>query len=259
MPHKLYVIHGSHPCATVERALVLKGVPYRRVELPPPVHALVQRVRFGRRTVPALELADGERLVGSRAILRRLEELAPEPALYPSDRAERRRVEMAEEWGDEVWQPIARRLLWTAFRRWPRAMASYQQGSRLPAVPTPLLLALAPVVTRVERALNQAGDEAVQADLAALPTHLARIDGWIAEDVLGGANPNAADLQIATTSRLLLTMGDVVPLFDGRPAREHALALFPQAPGSAPPGVFPPAWMAGARAAQRDTEASGVS
>jgi glutathione S-transferase len=122
-------------------------------------------------------------------------------------------------------------------------MASYQQGSRLPALPMPVLLALAPVATRVERALNQATDEAVQADLAALPAHLDRIDAWIADGVLGGDRPNAADLQIATTSRLLLTIGDVVPLFDGHPAREHALALFPEANGTVPPGVYPPAWV----------------
>ena len=32
----LYVVHGSHPCAAVERALELKGLAYRRIELPPP-------------------------------------------------------------------------------------------------------------------------------------------------------------------------------------------------------------------------------
>jgi glutathione S-transferase len=251
MPHKLYVIHGSHPCATVERAFALKGVPYRRVELLPPAHALVQRARFGRRTVPALQLDGGERVVGSRAILSRLDELAPEPPLFPSGAEERRAVENAEEWGDEVWQPIARRLMWVAFQRWPRAMASYQAGSRLPALPMPVLLALAPVATRVERALNQATDEAARADLAALPAHLDRIDGWIAEGVLGTEAPNAADLQIASTSRLLLTLGDVAPLFDGRPAKDHALELFPAYDGTTPPGVLPPGWVRSAAAAPR--------
>jgi len=28
MPAKLYVVHGSHPCATVQRALDMKAVPY---------------------------------------------------------------------------------------------------------------------------------------------------------------------------------------------------------------------------------------
>ena len=35
-----------------ERAFALKGIEYKRVELPPPMHALHQRVRFGQRTVP---------------------------------------------------------------------------------------------------------------------------------------------------------------------------------------------------------------
>jgi glutathione S-transferase len=244
VPHKLYVIHGSHPCTAVERALALKGVPYRRGELPPPpLHGLIQRLRFGRRTVPAIELDGGERIVGSRAILRRVEQLAPEPPLYGGDAGERRRVENAEEWGDEVWQPIARRLLWKAVTSRPGAVASYQRGSTLPALPYPVVRAVAPAAARVAGMLNQADDEAVRADLAALPAHLDRIDAWLAEGLLGGEPPNAADLQIATTSRLLLTLGDVAPLFEGRPAREHALALFPEWAGEVPAGTLPADWL----------------
>ena len=43
MPAKLYVVHGSHPCATVQRALEMKAVPYEVVELLPPMHAALQR------------------------------------------------------------------------------------------------------------------------------------------------------------------------------------------------------------------------
>ena len=85
MPAKLYVVHGSHPCATVQRALDMKAVPYEVVELLPPMHAALQRVRFGSRTVPGLTLESGEKLSGSRMIVRRLEELAPEPPLFPTD------------------------------------------------------------------------------------------------------------------------------------------------------------------------------
>jgi glutathione S-transferase len=237
VPHTLYVIHGSHPCAAVERAFELKGVPYRRVELPPPAHALHQRVRFGVRTVPGLKPARGDKVVGSRAILRWVERLAPEPPLFPSDPADRAAVEAAEVWGDETYQPVARRVLWPAFARSPRAMASYQSGARFP-VPTPALLALAPVVTRIERRLNDATEEGLRADVAALPGHLDRIDAWIAAGVLGGAEPNAADLQIASTSRLLLSIEDLEPLFADRPAREHALRVFPKAPGRVPAGVL---------------------
>jgi glutathione S-transferase len=242
MSAKLYVVHGSHPCAAVQRALEMKAVPHRVVELLPPLHAALQRVRFGVRTVPGLTLESGEKLSGSRAIIRRLEELAPEPSLLPPDPDERAAVEQAEEWGDEVWQPIARRLLWRTFTMRPQAMKSYQAGSRFP-LPAPAVRAAAPLVNAVERRLNGADEGAVRADLRSLPRHLDRIDRWLREGVLGGARVNAADLQIAATSRLMLTIGDVRPSFAGRPAEAHAMELFGEWAGCAPPGVFPAQWL----------------
>ena len=129
----LYVVHGSHPCAAVERALEMKGLAFRRIELPPPLHAPVQQVLFRARTVPAARMADGERISGSRAIMRRLDELAPEPRLWPADPERRTLVERAEEWGEEVYQPIARRLLWGALRRSPAALVSYAERLADPA------------------------------------------------------------------------------------------------------------------------------
>jgi glutathione S-transferase len=192
----LYVVHGSHPCAAVERALELKGLAYRRVELPPPLHAPIQKLRFGTRTVPGMRLPDGEKVVGSSAILRRLDDLAPEPPLFPPDGEARALVQRAEEWGEEVYQPIARRLLWAALRRAPDALPSYARGSRLP-LPTAAIRAMAPAVTRVEATMNRAVEGAVRADLRALPRHLDRIDGWLDRGVIGVFPPNAADLQIA--------------------------------------------------------------
>ncbi|MEA2270505.1 MAG: glutathione S-transferase [Solirubrobacteraceae bacterium] len=258
----LYVVHGSHPCAAVERALELKGLAYRRVELPPPLHAPIQKLRFGTRTVPGMRLPDGEKVVGSSAILRRLDDLAPEPPLFPPDGEARALVQRAEEWGEEVYQPIARRLLWAALRRAPDALPSYAHGSRLP-LPAAAIRAMAPAVTRVEATMNRAVEGAVRADLRALPRHLDRIDGWldrgvigtsppnaadlqIAAGVTGTSPPNAADLQIAATSRLLLTVGDVAPFLAGRPVEAHAHTVFPAPqPGSTPRGVFPPDWLAG--------------
>lgn len=234
----LYVVHGSHPCAAVEKALALKGLEFRRVELLPPLHAVVQRMRFGARTVPAMTLGR-EKVVGSRAIVRRLEELRPQPPLFPADAELRAEVERAEEWGDEVWQPIARRLLWPALARAPRALPTYQEGSSLPALPAPVVVALAPVVTRAERRLNRADDGAVRADLRSLAGHLDRIDGWIERGILGGPDVNAADLQIAATTRLMLTIGDVRPRIEGRPAAAHARALFDAPGGEVPAGVLP--------------------
>ena len=237
MEGRLYVVHGSHPCATVEKAMQMKGIAYKTIELPPPLHAPIQRVLFGRRTVPGLRL-NGEKLTGSRAILRRLEELRPDPPLYPADPEARARVEAAEAWGDEVFQPIARRLLWHAMRRNPGAMVSYSETAK-PPLPAPLIRLTAPLIARGAGRLNNVSDAAVRDDFAALPDHLDRIDGWIEDGTIGGQEPNAADLQIATTLRLLMTIDDVRALLDGRPAGELALRLFPQADGHMPAGAYP--------------------
>lgn len=249
MPNKLYVIHGSHPCATVEKALALKGIPYKTVELIPPMHVPLQRLRFGVRTVPGMRFEDGTKLSGSLAIVKRLEEMVPEPRLYPADDEQRARVLGAEEWGHDVLQPLARRVLWWSLAHHTRAMPSYQEGAKLPALPAPVVRALAPFITRVEFRLNDVTEDAVQADLASLPGHLDRIDGWIAEGVMGGERPNAADLQIAPSIALLRTIGDLQSLIDGRPGAELTLRLFGQAPGSIPPGVIPAQWTAAAPAA----------
>jgi glutathione S-transferase len=237
MEARLYVVHGSHPCACVEKALQLKGIDYRRIEFPPPLHAPLQRLRFGARTVPGLKL-DGERVAGSRAILRRLEELRPQPPLYPADAEARARVEEAERWGDEVLQSAARRLSWQVIKRRPRVMASYARGSRY-AMPAPVATVAARAMVPVEVRLNQATDDALLADLAALPGHIDRVDGWIAEGLLGGEQPNAADLQIAPSIRLLMTIGDVRPLIEAHPAEQLALRLFPDWAGDAPAGILP--------------------
>jgi len=235
---KLYVVHGSHPCATVQRALELKGIPYKLVEFPPPLHMAVMKLRFGQRTVPGISI-DGEKLVGSRAILRRLDALRPEPALLPADPAARAAVEAAEAWGDDVLQPLARRVLWPTFAAHPEAMACYSEGSKLPAVPVPVLKLIAPVVTRIEMRANHASSLTYPADLHRLPEHLDRIDAWLADGTLGGEQPNAADLQIAPSVCLLMTLGDLRPLIASRPAGVWASGLFPDFPGDAPAGLIP--------------------
>jgi glutathione S-transferase len=104
---------------------------------------------------------------------------------------------------------------------------------------------MAPAVIAIERRMNDADDGAARADLRALPGHLDRIDGWIAAGVLtaDAERPNAADLQIGASLRLLSTMADLRPLLAGRPADRLATALFPEFPGEVPAGAFPPAWL----------------
>ena len=237
----LYAFPASHPCAVVERALQLKRVPYRRVDMLPG-YSVLQRARFGAATVPGVQFDDGGRVVGSRAILRALEERAPEPPLLPADAERRARVERAEEWGDQVLQPIARRVVWAALRRSPGSLPSYSEGSPLP-VPRPVARLSAPLTALWGQTRNGAGEATVRADLLALPSHLARVDRWIEEGTLGDAEPNAADLQIGASLALLLTIGDLRPLIDPRPAAELARRWFAAYPGAVPAGALPLGWV----------------
>lgn len=241
--HKLYVVHSSHPCEAVKKALELKGIPYKTVEWLIPTQPVMQRLLFGRRTVPGLKLDGGEKISGSRAILRKLDELVADPPLLPADAGARAHVLEAERWGDEVLQPAVRRIAWAALKRRPDAIPGYQQASKLPQLPRPVVRLLAPGAIAIERKMNKASDGAARADVRAMPEHLDRIDRWILDATLGGAKqPNAADLQIASSVRLLSTIGDMRPLLEGRPGNALALALFPDFPGEVPAGAFPSDW-----------------
>ncbi|HWX95523.1 MAG TPA: glutathione S-transferase N-terminal domain-containing protein [Solirubrobacteraceae bacterium] len=239
---RLYVLPGSHPCAAVEAALRLKSIDYDRVDLLPMSQLIVGPLRYGGATVPGMR-ADGERLVGSRAIMRRLDELVPEPPLLPApgDPAYARVLE-AERWGDEVLQSVPRRILDVGFLRRPSAMESYAEDAKLP-LPRPLLRPAQPLAARMMAIKNRATDDAARADLAALPGQLDRIDAWVAEGLLGGEAPNAADLQIGSTIRLLMSIADVRPMIEGRPSA-RLVRYFPQLSGGLPAGLLPASWLA---------------
>jgi len=78
---------------------------------------------------------------------------------------------------------------------------------------------------------------------AALPGHLDRIDAWVAAGVLGGGSPNAADLQIGASLRLLATIGDLRPLLAGRPSAALTERWFADFPGDVPAGAYPAEWL----------------
>ncbi len=238
MPARIYLLHGSHPSDTAVKAFEIKGLPLKRVELPISMQPVIMKPLFGGRTVPGVRFEDGEKVQGSRAILRALERRVPSPPLYDGP-AGAAAIEEAERWGDEVFQSVPRRLLWAAFTKYPRSMHGFQEGASSPKLPMPVVVALSKVVLPIERRLNNVDDSVIRADLAALPAQLDQIDQYIADGVLNGEQPNAADLQIAPSIRLLYTLDDVRPLIEGRPAEAFAFRWFPRLPASVPTGALP--------------------
>ena len=242
---KLFVIPGSHPSQTARLMLERKGIPYKRVDLVPVVSkAVLKAQRFPGVTVPALKI-DGRRVQGSREIARELDRIKPEEPLFPADEKKRAKVEEAERWGDEVLQPKPRRLTWWALRKNRAPLATYSEGARL-GIPVGLAVKTGAPIVAAAAHFNEATDENVREDLAALPADLDRIDAWISDGVLGGETLNAADLQIATSLRLLITLEDLRPAIEDRPAGKLALRAVPDFPGRTPP-IFPEEWLSGFR------------
>ena len=245
MDARLYVIPGSHPSMAARLMLERKGIPYKRIDLMPVISkGALKALGFPGITVPALKL-DGRKVQGSREIARELDRIQPEPPLVPADPVERTAVEEAERFGDEDLQPVARRILWWALRSDRAPLESFSQGARL-GIPIGLAVKTAAPIVAAAARLNQATDENVRADLAALPGLLARVDDYIAAGTLGGEPLNVGDLQIATSLRLLMSLDDLRPSIESRPAGELALRAVPDYPGRVPP-ILPPAWLAPVR------------
>ena len=235
----VHVLPPSHPCLTVEAALRLKGLEYERVVLESGRHGEAMEAIYGagNATVPGM-VVDGEPVHGSRAITARLEQLVPEPALFPAERAEA--VREAEAWGDRELQDLGRRLPWCALHFRPEAMGTF--GGAEPLDPPGTDFA----IRYLRAAWKYHGITAVRVaeDLAGLPAKLDHVDALIADGVLGGEQANAADLQLAATLRVLLCVGDLHGLMLGRPLEELARRWFPDYAGLVPAGAYPAGWLA---------------
>lgn len=217
-----------------------KSIAYRRVDLLPAVHKpLLRLLGFAGTTVPALRIQN-RRLQSTLSISRALEEVRPDPPLYPSDHAHRVAVQEAERWGEAVLQPVPRRLSWWAFGRDRGGLRSFADGARL-GVPVGLAIRTAAPIIAIERRINAASDDAVRADMAALSAMLDRVDELVATGTLGGQQLNAADYQIATSIRLLMCFDDLRATIERRPAGPYANRIVPDFPGQVGP-VIPHKW-----------------
>jgi glutathione S-transferase len=234
-----HVLPPSHPCAAVEAALELKGLEYEKVELTPgPNHPEQMEAVYGagNRTVPGLVI-DDEPVHGSNAILEALERIAPEPALYPGDRADA--VRAAAAWGDDVLQDLGRRLPWGALHFRPEAMGTFAGAGPLDPAGTDFAMRF----VRASWKYHNISAVRLAEDLQALPGMLDQVDAYVSDGLLAGATPNAADFQIGSTLAVLLTVGDVRPLIEACPAVQVARKWFDDRPGLVPAGAFPAGWV----------------
>ena len=229
----LFGIPASHPSLAGQLMLEHKGVQYRRIDLVAGAHRPILSVLgFAGGTVPAIKL-DGAKLQGTTEIALALDALIPEKPLFPRDPERRRAVEEADAWGNEVLQAVPRRLVWNGLGHDRSELATYLEDAKL-GIPTSIAARTAPPIALLARRLNNATDENVRRDLTALPGMIDRVDELIERGVIGGAERNAADFQIATSISFLLTMDDLRPMIEDRPAGRHARAVVTRQPGHMP-------------------------
>jgi glutathione S-transferase len=206
------------------------------------MHPLLIRLRgFGENTVPAIKI-DGRRVQGSHEIAQALDEIQPDPPLFPTEPDARVAVEEAEAWGESHFQRHPRRLFrWgvvnsRGLRRWAANDVMQMPAGKLMAeLNRPVAHALAKA--------EEADDAGAQEVLGNLPGDLDRVDQLIADGVIGGPEPNAADFQILTTVRVLTTFTDLDDWISARPCAALAKELWPDAIGPVPP-FLPPEWLA---------------
>ena len=140
----------------VARALQLKGVPFTLVA--PRSPADFKRWNPQTRKMPVLDV-DGQRVFDSTVILRRLDELVPEPPFFDRDAAVAARQRFLEDWSDEA-------LYWYGMAlRWSDANAETTTTQILGTIPVPALAR--PVLRVILR--RQIRGQALAQGLARLP------------------------------------------------------------------------------------------
>jgi len=238
----LYSISSSHPAYAAHLMLAHKRLDHRVIDLVPGLHAPVLRaLGFRQGTVPAL-LLGGRRVQGSLQISRALEDARLEPRLFPEEPGARLRVEEAERWAEATLQPLPRRLFrWLMTRRREaRVLMMRQAGVPAPGLAGTFSL---PVARAYARAADATDGAEIAAMVRSLPGLLAHVDALLDGGTIGGAEPNAADFQIASTIRVLLSIEDLAPVLADHRAAAYAGEMLPASPFAVPVGFVPPEWL----------------
>jgi len=237
-PIILHAVPFSHPCMTVRAGMEHKGLEWEEVMWQSGPHAdqIEEIYGTGRRTVPGILIGD-EPVHGSVAILEELERRIPENPLYPEPIADA--VSAAERWADLEFQDLGRSLSFGALRFRPESLGTFVGAGDLD--PAGIDFAMKSVYLT----WKYMGFTAVQLaeELENLPGMIARIDELAAQGLIDGDEPTAADLQIASTARVLLTIADLHPVLEDSAAERIAMRYFADYPGLIKAGAFPAGWV----------------
>ncbi|HVS13781.1 MAG TPA: glutathione S-transferase family protein [Thermoanaerobaculia bacterium] len=203
----------------VASALELKRVPFESV----PIRSLGDLKRWNPITgkMPVLELGDehgGERLWDSTRILRRLEELHPEPRLLSADPAVAAAQRQLEDWSDEslYWYVMSYR--WAPSRA-ARSLGEIFDHAKVP----PMVRVLAGGLWRrrvrqatLAQGLGRLPEEVLERELEGRLDDLATLLG--ADPWFVGEGPSWADLAVVGELRFLGISEDGRRKVEARPA-----------------------------------------
>ncbi|HEX2161388.1 MAG TPA: glutathione S-transferase N-terminal domain-containing protein [Thermoleophilaceae bacterium] len=234
----LHAVPFSHPCLAVQAVLDRHGLEYEKVDLVSGPHAdEIERIYGeGKRTVPGL-LVDDEPVHGTTAIFEKLDELVDDADLYPA--AVAAAIREAERGIAEDLQTTARNLVFGALHFRPEALGTFAGTGPLDPAGTDFAIRM------VRGAWRYIGisAELLATTLSELPEQLDIVDELIEGGVAGGDDPTAVDFQLGSSLHLLLQIGDVRPLIEGRPAGALVDRWFEPGPADIPAGAFPAGWV----------------
>ena len=216
----------------------------RRSPTRPSRSALLRRRHRARRSCSTT--AQDRRLARDHARARRARR--PSRRCCPPTRSERKSVERAEQWGDEVLQPLARRVIWAALRRAPARDAVLRRGLEAAAAG-----ARSRGSTRAAGRARRAAHQRRHRPRTCAPTSRTSTPTSRASTAGSSTTCSAASGRTPPTCRsaracaLLLTIEDVAPRRRRGRRRSWRAAGSRDYPGRVPAGALPAAWLASER------------
>jgi glutathione S-transferase len=126
---RVYRVPFSTNVERVSLALAHKGLEVEWDDVDPADRGPVERLS-GQPLVPVL-VHDGRVIADSTVILRYLEELQPEPPLFPRDEARRAELEVFLDWFDRIWKRPPNEIEAERAKAEPDAERIYELGREL--------------------------------------------------------------------------------------------------------------------------------